>query len=88
MKNCCHCSAPTIYILDAYNPYDRNEDVRLVFRYHEQQWCVREVELEWGEPHFIEQDLDDNFSHFKIYNTFDEALKFVKELQNVERPKI
>lgn len=77
-----------VYILDAYNPYHNNADVRYVFRYHGLQWCVRQVQLEWGAPIFTEKDVEDDFTNFHIYETLDEALQFVRELKKGERPDV
>ena len=73
-----------VFIVDAYNPYARNENVIFRFIYHDQWWCVRKVVLDWGVPHNTALDLDDDFTHFHLYNTEEEAMAFVRELRKGE----
>lgn len=74
-----------VYIVDAYNPYARNTNVLYRFIYHNRLWAVRCIELEWGKPHGeTALELDDEYSRFQYYNTFEEAMNYVKELRKGE----
>lgn len=72
------------YIIDTYTPYAKNSNVKYVFEYNNLMWCIREVDkFEWGKPQFDEQPLENDFIDFHIYNTFEEALRFCRELKGV-----
>lgn len=72
------------YIVDTYNPYEKNKDVKYRFEYNGTLWCIREVsEFEWGKPQFEELPLDSEFIEYKIYNNLDEAIKYCREIKGV-----
>jgi hypothetical protein len=72
------------YIVDTYNPYERNKDVVYHFEYNGIEWCIRQVDkFEWGKPQFDELPLDDTFIDYKIYDSLDEAIQFCKVLKGV-----
>lgn len=57
------------------------------FHYHDLPWAIRYTTLEWGKPcNETALDLDDNYSTFHYFNTYDEALDFVKRLKKNELP--
>jgi len=74
-----------VYIVDAYNPYARNTNVLYRFIYHDQWWAVRRIELEWGKPcGETALEMDDEYSRFHYYNTYEEAMNYVRELRKGE----
>lgn len=74
-----------VYIVDVYNPYARNENVIYRFIYNKQWWAIRRVELEWGKPRGeTALEMDDEFSRFHYYDTFEDAMAYVKELRKGE----
>ena len=72
------------YIIDTYNSYEKNNDVKYRFEYNNNLYCVREVsEFEWGQPQFEELPLDSTYVSYTIYNSLEDALKYVHELKGV-----
>lgn len=72
------------FIIDTYSPYEKNDDVRYIFEYNDRQWCIREVtKFEWGQPQYDERPLEDEFLSFQLYYTFEDALRFARELKGV-----
>jgi hypothetical protein len=72
------------YIVDTYNPYERNKDVVYRFEFNGIEWCIRQVDkFKWGKPQFDELPLDDTFIDYKIYDSLDEAIQFCKVLKGV-----
>lgn len=72
----------TVFIVDVYNPYMKNENVRKVFSYNNNLYCIRETALNWGTP-LVELPLDDSTNlstGFYLYNTYEEANNYVEEL--------
>ena len=70
----------TVFIVDCYSPYMRNADVRKIFTYNDNLFCIREVPLKWGIP--LRESLidDEDNPNFKLYNTYEEANEYVLEL--------
>ena len=85
MKNSMHDISTTVFIIDKYNKYQNNENCRLVFNLNNNEYCIREVQLDWGKPTFPEQDWDDSFSTYRLYSTFEEARNFVSKLKRLNR---
>ena len=80
-------SPEQVYIIDVYSPYARNDNVLYKFHYHDLPWAIRHTALEWGKPsNETALDLDDNYSTFHYFNTYEEALDFVKRLKQNELP--
>ena len=71
----------TVFIIDTYNKYAKNTNVRYTFKINEHWYCIREVPLEWGKPKFPEYPLEDNFVQYKLNNTYEEAQEFVRQLK-------
>ena len=71
----------TVFIVDVYSPYARNADVRKVFSYNDNLYCIREVSLTWGQPQLdpVFDELETPPS-FTLYNTFEEANNYVEDL--------
>lgn len=73
-----------VYIVDVYNPYARNRNVMFRFIYHNQWWCIRRATLDWGIPQDTALEMDDEYSRFHLYNTYEEAMEFVRQLRKGE----
>ena len=76
------------YIVDTYNPYERNNDVVHKFEFNGRLWCIREVDrFEWGVPQFAELPIDREFISYHVYENYDDALRFSRELKGVYNEK-
>lgn len=73
----------TVFIVDTYNKYARNKNVCYVFHIHDNWYCIREVELNWGNPIFPEKPFDE--TNYYLYNTYEEAITYVKTLKRVNK---
>lgn len=71
-----------VYVVDTYTPYMKNEGVKKVFNYNGREYAIKEVELEWGTPqlNLPIDDTTDPATGFYLYNSFEEANRFVEEL--------
>ena len=68
------------FIIDRYNKYDPwdREHQRKTFEINEQWYAIYEVELEWGLPVLpIRVDYDQDAKQYFVYNTEEEAMRFV-----------
>lgn len=78
----------TVFIIDTYNPFSPyTGSVRSIFWLNGRQWCIREVKCEWGKPQ-IGLNFEDNAPEpedFLLYNTYEEAVDFIKKLQQINR---
>ena len=75
-----------VYIVDAYSPYARNTNVLYRFLYHDQWWAIRRIALEWGKPNGETMlEFDDTYSRFRYYDTFEQAMAYVRELRKGEQ---
>lgn len=77
----------TVFIVDIYNPYSPyNDNVRSIFWLNERQWCIRELTCSWGKPviHTLIED-DVQPKDFYLYNTYEEALSYIKNLIKINR---
>lgn len=72
------------YIIDTYNSLENTSDVRYRFKLGETQWCIREVEMEWGKPKRDYRPFEDYEPNFKVYEDYRSALEFARELQHLE----
>ena len=78
----------TVFIIDTYNPFSPyTNTVRVVFKLNDRQWCIREVECEWGKPQIglSFEDCAPEPEDFFLYNTYEEAIEFVQKLQKINR---
>lgn len=74
-----------MFIIDVYSKFQNNNNVRKIFSLYSKQYCIREINnLEWGQPVFQEKDIEDDYSFFQLYNTFEEAEQYVRELKKIE----
>lgn len=77
-----------MFIVDVYSKFQNNDNVRMIFPLYGKKYCIREIdELEWGQPIFKEKDLEDDYSFFQLYTTFEEAKQYVYELKRIEGTK-
>ena len=73
------------FIIDVYSKFQNNSNVRMIFSLYGKQYCIREIDaLEWGQPIFKEKDLEDDYSFFQLYTTFEEAQQYVHNLKKIE----
>lgn len=73
------------YVIDTYHPLRKVPGVKLIFKYNEIEYCIRETELEWGQPiHSNLVDDEDEYSFYQVYSTYEEALDFVKGLKKIK----
>ncbi len=68
------------FILDCYNKFDKNKNVRKIFVINNNLYCIREVvatEFEWGNPvnvKFPERDWEDTSnSTYHYFTSYEEA---------------
>ncbi len=72
----------TVYVVDVYNPYINPETIRKVVKVNDLKICIREVELEWGKPKL--SYFDDNNLDFYLYDTYEEAEKYIFLIKSLE----
>ena len=72
------------YIIDTYNPLENTDGVEYVFKLGEVLWCIRSVELEWGKHTREYRPFEDYEPNFKVYESYEEALEFARELQHLD----
>lgn len=77
-------NSQTVFIIDLYNKYHKNDNVKYIFPVNSNWYCIREVELDWGLPEFPEKDIDDDFTQYQLYTNYDDALTFARTLQKLE----
>ena len=77
----------TKYIIDEYNPFQKNENVvkKFSLRISGQlrPYCIREIKIQewdWGTPvlSWEEQDWDRTYREQTCYDTIEEAINFIK----------
>ena len=73
----------TVFIIDIYNKYHKNDNVRYTFPVNGTWYCIREVPLEWGLPEFPEKDWNDDYTQFQLYSTYEDALTFARAIQKI-----
>lgn len=70
----------TVFILDTYNKYARNENVRYIFRLYDNWYAIKEVELEWGRPALDRIDVSE-YDTYHLFNSYEEAYAAAQELK-------
>ena len=73
-----------VYIIDVYNKYTKDR-VMKVFRLYGREYCIKEVELNFGRPILSSIEEDDESINFYLYDTLNEAEKYVEQIKNIER---
>ena len=72
------------FIIDNYNKFHKNDNVVKVFHLYGKSYCIRRVEnFNWGQPDFPEKDIEDEYLVYHVYNTLEEAEKYVSELRHL-----
>ena len=76
------------FIIDRYNKYNvwDREHSRKAFEINENWYAVYEVELEWGLPQLqysIERDQEEEAKNMKVYDTFEDAMRFVQLMKGL-----
>lgn len=75
------------YIIDLYDKYNSADKVaaRYTFILNDRQWAIKEYEIQNGKlTRPLRLDEPDNYNDFfHLYNTFDEALQFVREIRRL-----
>lgn len=77
------CLNNTVFIVDTYNKYT-SDNVKSIFSVNGNLYCIKEVELNFGKPilHSIEES-EDKSLRFHLYDTYEDAEKFVRELKRI-----
>lgn len=73
---------PTVYVIDLYNKFSPDKVISK-HRIKGRWWAIKEVPLLWGIPQLAKIDEDDPMS-FRLYDTLEEAEKYVRELKKIE----
>lgn len=71
------------YIIDSYSKYEDNSGVEFVFQVRDMWFCIRRIELDWGQP-VRDYRIEDYEPDFKIYESFEEAKQFADELMKLD----
>ena len=76
----------SVYIIDVYHKYCRDKIISTFF-INGIEYALKEVTLEWGIPQLslIEEALEQPY--FKLYNSIEEARKYIKQLKKLEGMK-
>lgn len=73
-----------VYIIDSYNQYCKEGNEKSIHWVGGRTWCIREVEMEWGYPVIKEKfEYDVNPAIFHIYEDYEDALKYIHEMQSI-----
>lgn len=77
----------TVFIIDIYDKFSLDKIIS-TFKINNREYCIKEVCLNWGTPILsnIEEDIEQPY--FKLYNTLDEAKKYVKRLKQLEGARL
>lgn len=75
------------YIIDLYDRYNAADKAaaRYTFNLNDRQWAIKEFEVQNGKlmrPLRIDEPEDYN-DRFYLYDTFDEALQFAREIRRL-----
>ena len=75
-----------VYIVDLYDPYytAANSNVIRAFHFRDIWYCIRKVELEWGQPILTKKVDDEEFKGYHLYSTLEEAEAYIHELKKGE----
>jgi hypothetical protein len=74
-----------VYVIDTYSKIRNNDDVCFTFSLYNREYCLRKVEeLEWGQPVFKNQSIEEEHPYYYIYSTIDEAKAFIRKMKRIE----
>ena len=79
-------SNKTVFVIDTYSRHEDNSGVRMRYCINDIWYCIREVELEWGEP-LVPIRIDDNLDRrwYYVYENYDDAIEFVNTMKRMNR---
>lgn len=69
------------YIVDTFDPYMDLEQAKYRFKINDTDFCVKEVEIEGGKPKIYQRIDDTEERKFRIYDTFEDAMSYVRLVQ-------
>ena len=78
----------TIFLVKPYNPYvplAPEEKIRYRYKIHDTQYAIVETVLNWGKPEVGLPIEDEDYCGFYLYNSFDEAMDFVRLIKEYNR---
>ena len=70
-----------VFIVDVFDKYRREGNEKSIHWVGGRQWCIREVEMEWGVPKIqekIEYDVDPYIFH--VYEDYNEAVDYIRRM--------
>lgn len=73
------------FLIGTYNKYDTwdREHARYKFEVNGNWYAIKEVEMEWGLPKLgFRADMDEHPEAYHIYDTYEDAMKFVWQIKN------
>lgn len=73
------------FIIDTYSKFRNNNDVCMTFSLYNKWYCVRKIdELEWGQPVFKDQSIEEEHPYYHVYSSLDEAKVFIRKMKRFE----
>ena len=78
-------STPKAYIIDSYSPFFKQGNEKYITEVGEHQFCIREVELNWGIPIIPERDItrDPHPESYYLYDNYDDAYAFLRKIKRI-----
>ena len=74
----------TVYIIDVYSKFTQDKVIS-IFKLYGNWYCIKEVELYYGKPILSSlEESEDEFLHFHLYNTEEEARQYIRQLKQLE----
>ena len=78
-----------VYIITPYYPYippAQGQRNLFVYSINGRQFCITEVDLEWGQPKVALPIEEQSESwNYKYFQTYDEAMDYVKLIKEINR---
>lgn len=75
-----------VYIIDICQKYTKDKVIDCFF-INNNWYAIKEVELKWGIPQLSSLEEMTESPHFKLYNTIEDARKYVRQLKRLEGMK-
>ena len=73
-----------VYIIDVYEKYRKEGNEVSVHWIGGRQWCIREVEMEWGLPQIQEKvEYDEDPTTYHIYERYEDAREYLQQMQSI-----
>lgn len=77
----------TVFIVDVYSKFTQDKIIS-TFKLNGHWYCIKEVELYYGKPILSSlEENEDEFIHFHLYNTEEEAREYIRKLKQLEGMK-